>query len=609
MAKRRLANGLPAVVCGLLCMPLMWQTASAQTPTATAQNLPAATPRISINGAPDALTENIRAHVGMPDERCNANLRRLNRLLPRVRRDVERAAQAIGYYRLTQQVRFTEAVLADDPNAAPACWELEINVTPGEPIRFGEININITDPAKQSLFDEVLAEIPAMPGQILDHSQYEHLKSTLRSQAVENGFFSARFVQSELAIDMDAGAATVNLAFDPGERYRFGDVTISPMDELSDRFLSRFLTFEPGDPYSSEALFKLRQNLSDSQYFNQIAVTPQLSQAVDQHVPVTLDLTTRPRRAYSAGAGVSTDNGPRLRLNYEDRYINRSGHRLNADLAVSTLQQEPSVSYVIPLTDPVNDSLRISTGFLRQETDSYISNTARIGVTWRSLVLDRWIQNVFINYQTEKAELINVTREELTAPTRINSTISGINWARTRADDPIYPSNGWKLFFQVTGAHENLLSDMTFAQFYSSAKFIQRLGPGRIILRTEAATTLADELLELPVSVRFFTGGDQSVRGYQYNELGASNSSGEVVGGKHLLVGSVEYDIRVYGGWSIAAFVDTGNSFQDFGNMTLKESAGLGVRWLSPIGPIRFDVAKGLDDGSFRFHITMGPDL
>ena len=583
--------------------------AVAQNSADAEQSLRTASPRVNITGAPALLTENIRAHVGTPDERCNANLRRLNRLLPGIRRDIERAAQAIGYYQLSHQVRFTEAVISEDPDAEPSCWQLDITVTPGEPVRFGTINVDITDPARRPLFAPVLADLPLQSGQVLDHSQYERLKSALSSHAVENGFFAARFLQSELAIDLQNSQANVNLSFEPGERYRFGEISISPLNELSDEFLSRFLTFEPGDEYASDALIRLRQNFNDSQYFNQIAVTPQLSQAVNQHVPVTIDLATRPRRAYSAGAGVSTDNGPRLRLNYEDRFINRRGHRLNADLALSTLQQEPSLSYVVPLTDPVNDSLRFSAGFQRQETDSYTSNTSRIGVTWRSLVWNNWVQNVFVNYQSEKAELNNVTEERLIAPTRTNSTISGINWARTRADNPIYPTNGWRLFLQASGAHENLLSDMTFAQLYGSAKLIHSIGPGRLILRTEAATTLADELLELPVSVRFFTGGDQSVRGYQFNALGAANNNGEVVGGKHLLVGSVEYDLPVYGGWSVAAFLDSGNSFQDFGNMTLKESAGLGVRWLSPIGPIRVDIAKGLDDGGFRFHITMGPDL
>ncbi|MDP2126007.1 MAG: autotransporter assembly complex family protein [Pseudohongiella sp.] len=586
------------------------------TPLAAQAQFPV--PRINISGAPEALTENIRAHIGSLDARCNTNLRGLNRLLPTLRRDIDRAAQALGYYQATHRIQFTEAMAApaesesaaNTGNTVPSgCWQLEISIVPGEPVRFGDIRIEITDPESRGLFTPVLATLPMQRGQTLDHSQYERLKSMISSHAIENGFFAARFVRSELNIDLQNNQAAVDIAFEPGERYRFGSVTISPLDELSDDFLSRFLTFETGDDYSSADLIKLRQNFNDSQYFNQVAVTPLITQAADQEVPVSIDLSMRPRRAYSAGAGVSTDNGPRLRLNYEDRYINRRGHRLNADLAVSTLQLEPSLSYVVPLTDPVNDSLRFSAGFQRQETDSYISNTYRLGVTYRSVVWDNWVQNIFVNYQSEKAELTNVSEERMNIQNRTNSTISGINWARTRADDPIYPTSGWRLFLQTSGAHENLLSDITFAQFYGSAKFIKTLGPGRLLLRTEAATTVADEVLELPISVRFFTGGDQSVRGYQYQELGATNAEGEVVGGKHLLVGSVEYDIRVRGGWSVAAFVDSGNSFRDFGNMSLKESAGVGIRWLSPIGPIRFDVAKGLDDGSVRFHITMGPDL
>ena len=150
---------------------------------------------------------------------------------------------------------------------------------------------------------------------------------------------------------------------------------------------------------------------------------------------------------------------------------------------------------------------------------------------------------------------------------------------------------------------------MSFLQLYASGKVVRAFGPGRALIRMEAATTIVDGVEELPVSIRFFTGGDQSVRGYQYRSLGALNDLGEVIGGKHLLTGSAEYDFDVRPGWKGAVFVDAGNSFADFANFELYRSAGLGIRWLSPIGPIRADVAKGLDDGSFRLHITMGPDL
>lgn len=582
----------------------------------TAADSPAdAAPRIDIVGASGTLVDNIRAHIGVPDERCNASQRRLNRLVPGIRNDVRRAAQALGFYRLQQQITITAAQASQtsaDTNGADTvntCWNLTITLVPGEPVRFGEVNIALSNPDYRELFVPVMNNLPVRQGEQLNHGNYERLKANLSSHAVELGFFQARFVKSELAINMNSNLATVDIEFDPGDRYRFGDITINTPDALSEDFVGRFLTFQSGESYASETLIEQRRQFNDSQYFSRVAVTPQLTAAVDNAVPVTIDLSMRPRKAYSAGIGVNTDTGPRMRLNYEDRYFNRRGHRLSGDLSLSPLQQEPSLSYVIPLQDPVNDSLRFSGGFQRQESDSFITSTYRVGVTYQTLLDNNWVQNIFTNYEREDSELTAVAdRSEFIEQT--NSLISGINWSRTRSNDAIYPTNGWRLFGQLSGAHNNLLSDMTFAQVYGSAKYVRQTGPGRFLLRAEMATTFADEVLELPISVRFFTGGDTSVRGYQFGELGATNDQNEVVGGKHMLVGSIEYDMRVTGNWFAAAFIDSGNSFAAFNEMNLKQSAGLGVRWLSPIGPIRLDIAKALESGGqYRLHITMGPDL
>jgi translocation and assembly module TamA len=582
----------------------------------TAPESPAdASPGIDVVGVSGALADNIRAHIGVPEERCNASQRRLNRLIPGLRDDVRRAAQALGFYRLQQQITITAAQNSqstadtDRTAAINACWNLTITVETGEPVRFGEVNIALSNPAYHELFRPILNNLPVRAGEQLNHSNYERLKANLSSHAIELGFFQARFVRSELAVNMSENLAAVDIEFDPGERYRFGEITINTPDALSADFIGRFLTFQPGESYASETLIEQRRQFNDSQYFSRVAVTPQLTAAVDNAVPVNVDLSMRPRKAYSAGIGVNTDTGPRVRLNYEDRYINRRGHRLSGDLSLSPLQQEPSISYVIPLQDPVNDSLRFSGGFQRQESDSFITNTYRVGVTYLTLLDNNWVQNIFTNYEREDSELTGVAdRSEFKEQT--NSLISGINWSRTRSNDAIYPTRGWRLFGQLSGAHTNLLSDMTFAQVYGSAKYVRQTGPGRILLRAEMATTIADEVLELPISVRFFTGGDTSVRGYQFGELGATNDQNEVVGGKHMLVGSIEYDMRVTGNWFAAAFIDSGNSFAAFDDMNLKQSAGLGVRWLSPIGPIRLDIAKGLESGGqYRLHITMGPDL
>ena len=133
---------------------------------------------------------------------------------------------------------------------------------------------------------------------------------------------------------------------------------------------------------------------------------------------------------------------------------------------------------------------------------------------------------------------------------------------------------------------------------------------GRVILRGEAGVTIASEVTVLPASIRFFAGGDQSVRGYDYKELGPVDENGEVIGGRYLLVGSIEYDHRITDDWSVAAFLDAGNAFDDF-DEPLEQGAGFGVRWRSPVGPVRLDIANAISKpgNHWRVHFTIGPDL
>jgi translocation and assembly module TamA len=170
-------------------------------------------------------------------------------------------------------------------------------------------------------------------------------------------------------------------------------------------------------------------------------------------------------------------------------------------------------------------------------------------------------------------------------------------------------------------------SDTDFAQAWVSAKHINGFGPlfgvvpllglsrARLLLRAEAGLTEYADFDELPASIRFFAGGDSSVRGYDYQSLGPTDDNGDVSGGPQLLVGSAEVDYRVWRKWAVAAFIDAGNAFYlddtpSFGDINFARGVGVGLRWLSPLGPIRFDVAKALDvNQSVRFHLSMGPDL
>jgi translocation and assembly module TamA len=130
-----------------------------------------------------------------------------------------------------------------------------------------------------------------------------------------------------------------------------------------------------------------------------------------------------------------------------------------------------------------------------------------------------------------------------------------------------------------------------------------------MLAHAEAGAAVADQFFDLPPSQRFFTGGDRSVRGYDYQDIGPQNLVGETVGGRYLLAAGIEADYLIYGDFGAAVFFDAGDAFNDAPD--LQKGAGIGLRYRSPVGMIRLDFAHPFDDpdDSFRFHLSIGPDL
>ena len=550
------------------------------------------TPGLQIVNAPPELETNIRALVQLPDQACDTEPSSLRRSLPAIRRQIVRAGRALGYYFLNEQTRFVQG---------ESCWGLEVNLEPGDPVTIGSVTINVTTDAK--LFASSVQESPVQVGDQLNHALYERSKSQLSARAVELGFFAARFANSELQLDLQQNIAHVNIEFDPGQRFQFGDVNIEPVAGLSEDFIRRYVNFQTDTFYSASALIDLRNVLNDSFYFSNVTVTPTLEQAVDQRMPIQVGLQLRPRRVYSSGVGITTDIGPRVRFDYEDRYLNRDGHQFEARTAASPIQQFIDLEYAVPWTNPATERLTFSGGFLHEDNDSFVLKTTKVGVGYSFLNRWNWRQNYFLNFQHDNSRVGDVT--QIT-----DMLIPGLSLSRTRADDALYPQRGWTLFGQLMGSSDVLLSTETFLQLNIRGKAINPLGPGRVIVKFEAGTTLTDDIANLPASIQYFTGGDQSVRGYKYRSLAPLDDSGELAGGKHLLVGGIEYDFNILPSWKLAVFADAGNAFSDFNDYDLQKSVGFGVRWLSPLGPIRVDIATALDnDNKIRLHLTMGPDL
>ncbi|HOW62383.1 MAG TPA: autotransporter assembly complex family protein [Candidatus Contendobacter sp.] len=521
---------------------------------------------------------------------------RLRWLHGNAEREIRAALQPFGYY---------EPTIESALNRVPGGWEARYRIQPGRPLRITTLDLQILGEGQQDpVFQQALANAPLVQGQTLDQPKYEQFKQALETLATERGYFEARFAERAIEINLEAYEATVRLHYDTGPRYRFGAITFK-QDFLSPKLLNRYPRFKSGDPYNANDLLKLQGDLNSSPYFSQIQINAPPDAATDT-TPVEVVLEPNKKRKYSAGAGYGTDTGPRVRLKAEQRWLNRRGHHAEQELLWSPIKMSFGGKYYIPGDDPTTDTYTLNAGYTQQNYKNQDYEQFIIGGGWQQQD-GKWLKNYNLSYQYEE---FSVGDE----PTRSSLLlIPGLNWTWIDADDRLYPTRGLLFGFELRGASTALLSDLDFVQGVLHLKGVYALNEtSRFIARGDAGTTLIRQGFEkLPTSLRFFTGGDASVRGYAYNSIGPTDEEGVVIGGKNLLVGSLEYEHRVWDGWSLAAFVDSGDAF-DGASPELKTGAGVGLRWRSPVGPVRIDLASGLDrppGDAFRFSFSIGPEL
>ncbi len=511
----------------------------------------------------------------------------------RAKENIRRALQPFGYYEPTIETSLEKTQQG---------WTAHYRINPGPPVRIATLDMQILgEGADDPAFQKLLADFPLTEGDILVQPPYEELKRKLQFLATERGYFDARLEKNQIQINPQTHSAAIILRFDTDQRYRFGKIQFSDT-ALTPKFLHRYVQIQPGDPYDSAALLNLQSNLIGSNYFSKVEVNAPPQQATDNHVPIIVQLGMRDSRQLSFGLGYGTDTGIRGRVGFEYRYLNRWGHRLKTELLGSQIKYGMRVAYIIPGADPTTDQYGLSIGLTREDSDVKDTFSAFIGGNWRKQ-FELWEQILSLNYGVESFRFDG---------TRKTSTLlmPGADWTRTDADDLLNVRKGSRLGLRLRGAYEPLLSALSFFQPTASGKLIRPLGEqGRFIVRSDLGTTVVSNFDALPASLRFYAGGDNSVRGYELDKIGPRDRDGNVIGGKNLLVGSLEYEHRVWGKWSIAAFVDSGDAFDD--TPDFKTGVGVGMRWQSPVGPIRVDLAHGLEDpgDTIRLHISIGPEL
>ncbi len=603
---------------------------------------------LAMPGLAYALEANIEGLEGEPADNLQAYLDGLEadrysprRLEAEVRRLAGEALRVYGYYSPTFRVTF------DDPEAPEA---VTLRVEPGQPVRIERLDFRLAGAAAEDApFEEAIEAYPQREGEVLRHEPFDALRSRLAGLALERGYFDWGFTERRMEVRPWSHEARLSLALDSGPRYRFGPVRFQGQ-HIETRRLRALAPFDEGEPYLASDVATFNQRLGQTEWFGSVSVRPLLDAGIAElalpparlgflnaldvpgrpaaappeprlsaqalaavgalqapavpEVPIAVDVTPADRHQFEVGLGFATDVGPRLRFAWDQPWVNRYGHSLEHDLYLSAPEQRFSGVYDMPLENPRRDSYRLQYGLRNEDNEDTRTLEASVEAGRRWRFDNAWEQIVYLR----------ATYEDFTQAGEDNQVLllyPGVRWTRTRSRNPTFPHWGDRQQIGVQYSSEAWGSSAEFLRLVADSQWIRSLGEDyRFVGRVGAGSIVTDDFADVPPSLRFFTGGDTSVRGYGYETLAPENEEGELVGGEQRLVGSVEAQRRLTGAWWLASFVDAGDAFTDWWPQELNTSAGLGVRWISPVGPIRFDVAHPFDsEDAYRIHFAIGPEF
>jgi len=477
---------------------------------------------------------------------------------------------------------------------------LLVQVTPGEPVRLSGVEVELKGPgAGESQLSSLVRSFPLSRGGVLLQPAYERAKSDLKSRAVALGYLDADFPRHEIRIAPGELSARVALVLETGERYFFDDVGIEGAPDYPQPYLRRFLAFSQGEVFSYAKLAETQLNFANSERFKQVVVTPQKEQAKGRKVPVLVQLVSAPRRTLRPGVGYGTDTGARFTVRYRDLNLFHLGHDLDLNLYAAQRLQGFAARYTIPSPRDIRSSSVVQLNLQQEDVTTYQSELVALELDRNRSFGKGELGTAYVKIQEE-----NFTIAGQTSGSRL--VLPGYRFSKENFDNMVRPTRGYRYTLDLRGAHPYLGSDSALAQFIAKGNALLPL-PWRSSLHLRSkvgATLLADPLADLPPSIRFFAGGDESVRGYGYQSLGPRDATGQVVGGRHLVFGSVELERYLYSNWGVSLFHDAGNAFSNFNRVQLFQAIGVGVHYYTPVGGLNLSLAKPLDSGWNRYRIV-----
>jgi translocation and assembly module TamA len=578
---------------------------------------------VEIRGVDEQLRTNVLAYLSFDryKKRTDLSTDTVERLHSRVEREVESALKPFGYYEPRVESEVKDLGSGD--------WRVSIDIDPGTPVLLAKIDVRVNGPgATDALFERITSKPTLYPGDRLSHAVYEAIKSDLQRTAATYGYLDAKLTRNELVVDPKSHTANVTLEMETGERYRFGATSIE-QTSVRDSLVRRYLRYHEGEYFDLTQILRTQFALDDAQYFTNLEVLPQDADRRTHTVPVDIHADRSRRNRYSFGAGYATDTGVRGTLTWENRRINSLGHRFSVTVEASQVERYLlQARYIIPIGDPAVENLTFQSTVEQLQLADITTHTQSIGPAVTK-VTGSWQYVWFANaMRTTDVNPFGQGRTE-------RMLVPGIDFAsvpKGYLGEPIFQH---PFFAEIRGSDAAIGSNANFLQLRIQAEHVFRLADKwHLLLRDEVGMTAVSHFERLPAVMRFFAGGDNSVRGFTFDELSPLDSvavcthdqSGKLIlipgtnscvteqktvkdGGKNLITGTLEVIRDLPRNFGVAAFFDYGNAFNHFGD-PLEYSAGVGFRVRLPVVTLGVDVAQPLSrNAGPRLHINFSPKL
>ncbi|HEY5972225.1 MAG TPA: autotransporter assembly complex family protein [Pseudoxanthomonas sp.] len=487
-----------------------------------------------------------------------------------------------------------------------------LRVRLGEPVKVRNSSIAIEGAGGDDRYlKEDLAAFAPQSGAVFDHTTYEASKLKIVRRLAERGYLDADFLQRRVEVTRAEHAADIDLSWVSGIRYDMGPVTFH-QEQFRPGLLDQLVYWEEGSYFHQGKLDRLRQSLSRLDYFNTIDIEPDPDRAVDGRVPIDVNLTLAKRDIYTAGVSYGTESGAGIRLGLDRRYVNDRGHKASVLLDYAQKRKSLTAAYRIPAFKWLDGWYTAAVQAYDEQTDYIDTRLLRLTASRSGEINEHLTATASLNALRERWTYTVVDGGGGVAPLPYRYatfTYPEISAEYVDVDDRLFPRRGASGSLTLRGGVEGAGSDVNFAQLHARARWFRGLGESnRLILRGELGHTFTDALADMPPSLRFFAGGDRSIRGYQYREVGPRvvTGGGEFsVGAKNVVTASAEYEHYLNASWGVAGFIDGGSAF-DGTDLDWRTGVGVGARWRSPVGLVRVDIAHGLDDPDSSFTIGLG---